>query len=210
MSKTPESGSRPCACRDCFETAIGGPGAMCHECEDAGCPGDRECQASGAYGGEDEEPERAESIRSRLVYQLRTETDPARRAVLLTEVEACNQRIDAPEPELVTADLIRGRCAHAGFCVISDAEAEPALVVERLLAALGALDPEALDAFISPESPLLSVPNEAAADRAHPFWDTAEATAITAALALALNRAAPAGFVFALEAGTDRLGFFRC
>lgn len=27
---------------------------MCHDCEDAGCPGDGECQAAGAYGGDDE------------------------------------------------------------------------------------------------------------------------------------------------------------
>ena len=28
-----------CACRDCFETAIGKLGeAFCHACEDAGCP----------------------------------------------------------------------------------------------------------------------------------------------------------------------------
>jgi hypothetical protein len=51
------SGYRPCACRDCFEIAIGNAGAMCHECEDAGCPGDRECLAAGAYGGEPEECE---------------------------------------------------------------------------------------------------------------------------------------------------------
>ena len=49
-----QTGYRPCACRDCMEIAIGGRGAMCHECEDAGCNGDRECLAAGAYGGEDE------------------------------------------------------------------------------------------------------------------------------------------------------------
>jgi hypothetical protein len=46
------TGYRPCACRDCMETAIGEPGAMCHSCEDAGCEGERECLAAGAYGGE--------------------------------------------------------------------------------------------------------------------------------------------------------------
>jgi hypothetical protein len=63
MTKTiapAESGYRPCACRDCFEIAIGEPGAYCHECDDAGCPGyqgqpgmSQECQAPGAYGGDD-------------------------------------------------------------------------------------------------------------------------------------------------------------
>lgn len=57
----PLTGYVPCACRDCFEIAIGAAGAMCHHCEDAGCPGDRECQASGAYGGE-LEPEPSEAV----------------------------------------------------------------------------------------------------------------------------------------------------
>lgn len=30
-------GYLPCACRDCFDTAIGEPGALCAECKDAGC-----------------------------------------------------------------------------------------------------------------------------------------------------------------------------
>jgi hypothetical protein len=51
------SGYRPCACPDCFEIAIGDEGAMCHECEAAGCTGDGECEAAGAYGGEPEECE---------------------------------------------------------------------------------------------------------------------------------------------------------
>ena len=39
------SGYRPCACRDCFEIAIGDDdeAAMCHECESAGCEPDSEC-----------------------------------------------------------------------------------------------------------------------------------------------------------------------
>jgi hypothetical protein len=60
--KRRESGYRPCACRDCFEIAIGEPGAYCHECDDAGCPGyqgqpgmSQECQAPGAYGGGDDD-----------------------------------------------------------------------------------------------------------------------------------------------------------
>lgn len=50
------SGYAYCACRDCFELTLCA-GTMCHDCDDAGCPGDRECQASGAYGGEEEAPE---------------------------------------------------------------------------------------------------------------------------------------------------------
>lgn len=34
---------RPCACRDCMETAIGTEGALCHECEHAQCERTREC-----------------------------------------------------------------------------------------------------------------------------------------------------------------------
>lgn len=174
MSKAPTSAYVPCLCRDCMEIVLATDPAFCHHCEDAGCPGDRECQASGAYGGEAEEP-------------------------------ACEGLAGEP----LTAALIRARCAHAGFCLVSDGAAEPAVIIERMLIALGALAPEALDAFISPEAALLAVPNEAAADLAHAFWDSAEARAIIDALIAALNRAAPAGFFFAGEAG-DRLGFFRC
>jgi len=40
-----------CACRDCAEIAVGESGeAFCHACEDAGCEGDGECEAEGAYG----------------------------------------------------------------------------------------------------------------------------------------------------------------
>lgn len=31
------SGAYPCGCRDCFDVAIGEAGALCHECEAAGC-----------------------------------------------------------------------------------------------------------------------------------------------------------------------------
>lgn len=57
------SGYRPCACRDCFEIAIGEVGALCSECDKAGCEADAEteCDAPGAYGGtlldEEEYPE---------------------------------------------------------------------------------------------------------------------------------------------------------
>ncbi len=33
----PESGYRPCQCRDCMEIAIGDPDAYCWECEEANC-----------------------------------------------------------------------------------------------------------------------------------------------------------------------------
>ncbi len=56
------TGYTDCACRDCFEIAIGEAGeAMCHGCVDAGCyadgdettkghPGYAECQREDAYG----------------------------------------------------------------------------------------------------------------------------------------------------------------
>ncbi len=50
-----ESGYRDCGCRDCFEIAIGAPGALCHACVTAGCEPDSECQAPGAYGTDEEE-----------------------------------------------------------------------------------------------------------------------------------------------------------
>jgi len=45
-----QSGYQPCGCRDCFEIAIGLPGAFCHECVTAGCELDSECCAPNAYG----------------------------------------------------------------------------------------------------------------------------------------------------------------
>jgi hypothetical protein len=58
----PNAGYRPCACRDCFETAIGGPGSYCHTCAKAGCDDyqglermSQECQAPSAYGGDDDD-----------------------------------------------------------------------------------------------------------------------------------------------------------
>ncbi|HET9954119.1 MAG TPA: hypothetical protein VFQ61_06430 [Polyangiaceae bacterium] len=56
MSRTKKAplvytGYVPCACRDCFEIAIGLPGeALCSSCEEAGCECDGgECQSEGAY-----------------------------------------------------------------------------------------------------------------------------------------------------------------
>jgi len=51
-----ESGYRDCACRDCFEIAIGEEGVLCSECVKAGCDNtprwpNVECQAPHAYGG---------------------------------------------------------------------------------------------------------------------------------------------------------------
>lgn len=51
-AKTYTNGYQPCACRDCFELAVGKPGTMCHHCEEAGCEaGERECRAECAYVG---------------------------------------------------------------------------------------------------------------------------------------------------------------
>jgi hypothetical protein len=66
-----DNGYRPCACRDCMETAIGEPGALCLDCEEHGCevwPGEGneergtryDCESPDAYGGYqdfDEEPD---------------------------------------------------------------------------------------------------------------------------------------------------------
>jgi len=49
-----KTGYTDCACRDCFEIAIGVPGvALCHECEASGCDpeGHHECAAPDAYEG---------------------------------------------------------------------------------------------------------------------------------------------------------------
>jgi hypothetical protein len=52
---TAPSGTRPCACRDCFEIAIGIPGAMCGECDYAGCQYEDECSRDDAYGDSEDE-----------------------------------------------------------------------------------------------------------------------------------------------------------
>lgn len=47
------SGYTSCKCRDCFEIAISDDcdhPDFCWECEEAGCEGEGECQAEGAYG----------------------------------------------------------------------------------------------------------------------------------------------------------------
>jgi len=49
-----QSGYTNCRCRDCMEIAISDDWtvpAFCHECEAAGCDGEGECQAPGAYDG---------------------------------------------------------------------------------------------------------------------------------------------------------------
>lgn len=53
------SGYTDCACRDCFEIAIGIPGeAVCNDCEQAECElGENECLSPYAYGGVDLEDE---------------------------------------------------------------------------------------------------------------------------------------------------------
>lgn len=47
-----DTGYIDCACRDCFEVAIGKPGDMCSECQEAGCDanGEHECCRDDAYG----------------------------------------------------------------------------------------------------------------------------------------------------------------
>ena len=53
-----KSGCCDCACRDCFDVAIGDDDAglaLCLECQDAGCDdsGDCECCRDDAYGADD-------------------------------------------------------------------------------------------------------------------------------------------------------------
>lgn len=54
------SGYKDCACRDCFEIAIGDDGepALCSECEEAGCDldGESECSCEGPRASQDEPP----------------------------------------------------------------------------------------------------------------------------------------------------------
>jgi hypothetical protein len=38
-----DGGYKDCACRDCFEIAIGWGRPMCNECQEAGCGPNREC-----------------------------------------------------------------------------------------------------------------------------------------------------------------------
>lgn len=106
-SFTPAPGYVPCACRDCFETAIGTPGALCHECDDAGCAPERECQAADAYGGESEaltEPPPASIIRSMCEQQgfyLVTE-DSYNPGVILARVLAVLRVLDPAAHAIVT------------------------------------------------------------------------------------------------------------
>lgn len=45
-----DNGYVECACRDCFNLAIGRQGkTMCHDCRAAGCERDAECSRSDAY-----------------------------------------------------------------------------------------------------------------------------------------------------------------
>lgn len=57
MSKIKFTGYVDCACRDCFDTAIGTAGeALCSHCEEAGCEcGAGECQREDAYGMDDQQ-----------------------------------------------------------------------------------------------------------------------------------------------------------
>lgn len=43
------TGYQPCGCRDCMELAIGEPGVLCCECDEAGCEHDQECQVEFAF-----------------------------------------------------------------------------------------------------------------------------------------------------------------
>lgn len=50
------SGYTFCACRDCFEIAIGDADTLCDECQSAGCePHNGECDRPDAYGADSED-----------------------------------------------------------------------------------------------------------------------------------------------------------
>jgi hypothetical protein len=53
-----KSGYTSCKCPDCFEIAVSDDMSepeFCTECEEAGCDGEGECQAPGAYGVDGDE-----------------------------------------------------------------------------------------------------------------------------------------------------------
>lgn len=112
-----ENGYRACACRDCMELAIGGPGAMCHGCDDAGCPGDRECQAADAYGGAEE---------------AAPELTPIHRACL--EQGFCVLTEGTTHPGIMVARLLAALLTLA-----------PGIQPKALDAVSAALEPDALD-----------------------------------------------------------------
>ena len=67
------SGYVDCACRDCFEIAIGTAGeALCHACRDAGCEAgeEQECKSPSAYGYEEGAPDAKETIREAVSARL--------------------------------------------------------------------------------------------------------------------------------------------
>lgn len=49
------SGYIDCGCRDCFGIAIGKPGDMCSDCEDAGCEKDQTCSVEYDLGCDEED-----------------------------------------------------------------------------------------------------------------------------------------------------------
>ena len=169
------AGYVPCACRDCFETAIGTPGALCHECEATGCAPDRACQAAEAYGGE-------------------AELDPS-------------EALTVPPP----AETLRAMCAQQGFLIVCDDVHAPRLVLARMLAVLRVLDADAHARVTGPKSQLVKVPREALDRDDHPHWDSHASDDALSEIMVALDRAAPAGFLFGAEGAVQslRLGFFR-
>jgi hypothetical protein len=185
-----------------MEIAIGEPGVMCHECEDAGCSGDRECLASGAYGGEDE---------LELCPDCLTRWQVAGQDGLCeqcwAEAALTGTLRAEPPPEPLTAALLSERCERYGFYVVSET-AVPALILERLLAALRALAPEPV-ALPSVDAWRDAVPASARGDEAHPYWAAPATTDALGALFAALGRYAPPGFGFTAEGSWCRLGFFR-
>lgn len=190
------SGYRPCACRDCFEIAIGAEGAMCHDCQDAGCTGEGECSAPGAYGGELElEDDASEAV----TVPPAAEPDPLLPSVLQGMI-TCAQ---------TARPIITAECQRKGFYIVSHGSYDPRIVIPRLVAALIAITPSAAETLAAPDSSFRLLTEEALNDEQHEFWAGRDAERLLLDLTLALNAAAPPGFVFMVEGAFHNMGFFR-
>lgn len=226
----PLTGYRPCACRDCMEIAIGSEGAMCHACVDAGCAGDGECSAPGAYGGE-LEPDASEAVetptfRADVEAYLRDE----RECFVdddLTSADA-SEAVTVP-PTMTTAEVMDGltmclgvltqavhagtrirlECLQKGFHIVSTGTYDPCLIIPRLVGTLLAMDAGAQRLLTAPGSSFGTMPGEALGDEQHPYWAGPDAERLVMDLSLALNAAAPAGFMFTVEGAFHNMGFFR-
>lgn len=177
----------PCACRDCMEITYGGAGSFCHACQDADCTLHAECRV-------EPEPD--------------SEPEPE---LGLGVAEALVQCVNVLGESGKVAERIRAECAEKGFSIVSHGTYDPRLIIPRLIGTLIALDPQ--DALAARDSRinrlLLTMPLEALENEQHEYWAGAEAERLITELSIALNRAAPAGFMFTAEGAWHNMGFFR-